>query len=724
VARTVQVDLKAGIAGFVPPVEESRKATAGLKNEVQDLDRSLNKIPADAIKAAATLKLLGTEADGTGKKIAGVGDGSTTSMSKLSGAVAAARTEVKRLADEFNRTGNVGVLGQLFSAQKDLKALEGVSKRVAGALEQGAADGGQEAGKTFTAGMQGSLSTPGLGPVLIGVLVAAAVAAAPAMNAALLGTAGLGGIGLGIAGQFQDPEVQGAFVAMGRDLMSTLTADTGAFKQPLIAAAGTFGDALKQALGSVNFGDLAKLIEPLAAGLAGLLGNIMPGLNKMFEAAGPILKAIATDAAFVGNDISTMFGEFARGGKGAQEALRALLMVLGGLAIMVGGLVLGVSKIVEWFVAAGEAVGGFIARFGQLASAVPIIGQLGAKVEGFFAAFNGSNDIDTTAKALSAMGADAALTADDMDKLAGQIGKVTNDAGTLAEAMTTKVLTSMMGLDQANLSVAQSLNQVSDAIKQNGRQLDIHTVKGEANRQAILGAVSANIQQYQALVASGVGAADAAAAYDQNTAALERQLQKAGLTSAQIDGLIGKYRNVPGKVETDIATQGLTDAINGLADLIRELNGLPTRKSVEVFVAVHDAQLQRTQNAMDRLQGNRWGGIYQHAEEGLLSAKVYAPSGPARYAFAEPATGGEAFVPRHGDYGRSTAILDQASRWYGGRFMAAGGISGGGGYSGPATLQLAATFVLPSGEVSHRQLITYALNTGRSPAQLFPADTR
>lgn len=67
---------------------------------------------------------------------------------------------------------------------------------------------------------------------------------------------------------------------------------------------------------------------------------------------------------------------------------------------------------------------------------------------------------------------------------------------------------------------------------------------------------------------------------------------------------------------------------------------------------------------------NREGGVYTHAQDGLLrEAQVFAPVAPARYAFAEPATGGEAFIPRFGDRERSLAIADAAAQWHGGRVV-------------------------------------------------------
>ncbi|GAA2370756.1 hypothetical protein Cme02nite_45130 [Catellatospora methionotrophica] len=61
----------------------------------------------------------------------------------------------------------------------------------------------------------------------------------------------------------------------------------------------------------------------------------------------------------------------------------------------------------------------------------------------------------------------------------------------------------------------------------------------------------------------------------------------------------------------------------------------------------------------------RWGGITEHAQTGLLrDAAIYSPvAAGARYAFAEPATGGEAFIPKYGDHDRNMAILSEAARW-------------------------------------------------------------
>jgi hypothetical protein len=81
---------------------------------------------------------------------------------------------------------------------------------------------------------------------------------------------------------------------------------------------------------------------------------------------------------------------------------------------------------------------------------------------------------------------------------------------------------------------------------------------------------------------------------------------------------------------------------------------------------------------------SRWGDVYEHADEGLLHAKIQPPTYPARYAYAEPQTGGEAFIPKYGDYNRSMGIIAAAAGWYGAHV-----VPGGGRSSGSSAIQIA-----------------------------------
>jgi TP901 family phage tail tape measure protein len=102
------------------------------------------------------------------------------------------------------------------------------------------------------------------------------------------------------------------------------------------------------------------------------------------------------------------------------------------------------------------------------------------------------------------------------------------------------------------------------------------------------------------------------------------------------------------------------DSIPGLQDAIDGLHGT----TVDIVLRTLNQQA-RDQFGNNAMQAERWGGVTFHAQSGLLNAGIYSTQNPARYAFAEPATGGEAFIPRRGNRARSLAILDEAASWYG-----------------------------------------------------------
>jgi hypothetical protein len=670
VVRTVKVELEADTGKYTPPVEKAKESTEGLKRKVKETDDQLQKIPPDAAKAAAAMKLLGDESGKAGLKLDDLNK--RTSMDEIDRRLVKTRGEVRALASEFNRTGDSNILAKLFGKQGDLDDLEKLRSRLTHALGDAGTTGGKEFAKNFSSTSQGALSTPGLGPVIAGAIAGGVLLALPAISGLLMSAAGLGGIALGVAGQLGDQKVTQAFIDLRHRLSTELTAATVDFKEPLIATAGIFGDALSKSLHSIDFGSLSKLVVPVASGLGGLLTNLMPGFNHMLEQAVPLLRAMSVDLEHIGTGASLMFDMFAKGGKGAQESLRLLVYVLIGTMAAIGAVVLTVSKLFEWFVSAGHAVGDFASK---LATSFPLINRWGEGVKKMFDSLNGANDIDVVARNLHKMGLEASYSDEQLALLSGQLNQTKITAESLAESMTTKVLDSMVAMDRATLSFEQSLVQVKDAVAQNGKSLDEHSTKGLNNRAAILGMVEANVAAFQANIANGQSLDEATAKYNANQAQIEKTAIAAYGNTAAVHSMIDKYKDVPGKIQTDIAMNGLTAAIDGLGDLLREIYGLPARR--EVWLTVHHDEITRH---IDQDMGHvqRFGGIYQHAAEGLLSAKVYSAVNPGRYMIAEPATGGEAFVPRFGDYRRSVGILDQASRWYGGRFAPAGGMGGGG----------------------------------------------
>ena len=218
---------------------------------------------------------------------------------------------------------------------------------------------------------------------------------------------------------------------------------------------------------------------------------------------------------------------------------------------------------------------------------------------------------------------------------------------------------------EAEINVEDALDKLTDGFRENGRTLDVNTDKGRENKENLLAMAKAAVEAYQARYNETGSIAQASAAYEQYIARLRVALIQQGLTKQQAQELIDTYARMPSQVATTVQANGLGNVIGQMRTLLGLLGRL----------VPFGGALSIAGWALSR----RWGGITEHAETGLLrDAAVYSPQGPARYAFAEPATGGEAFIPKHGDPSRSLGILNRAAGWYGHTLMPAGGMAGGG----------------------------------------------
>ncbi len=126
--------------------------------------------------------------------------------------------------------------------------------------------------------------------------------------------------------------------------------------------------------------------------------------------------------------------------------------------------------------------------------------------------------------------------------------------------------------------------------------------------------------------------------------------------------------------QTPTPKVGIDDQATWVADLIQHRIDSLHGKTITV-TTVQDFVTKGNPNpgAMPGLGGQRWGGVMAFAGGGFTPAHVQRGQ---RIKYAEPETGGEAFIPRRGDHSRSMAVLRHAAKWYGMDVvkMAAGGI--------------------------------------------------
>jgi hypothetical protein len=538
----------------------SDKTGPAVKGAARNFDQ-LDKKVKDTDKA---MKLLGNSSDTASAKVGAVSKKNISQLESIDKKISEITKSTRALGEEFNRTGNVHVFEKIANNNDNVKALKSLRKDLTSALEGGAQDAesifekfsnsaSNALGETFT-----SLPPQAQAAAAAAVAIAGPVLVEGLSTAALLGIGSLG-IVAGVVLASKDPAVAAAYGTLGSNISTQLQGDLVPFRNNLIDSADVLGAAFDKAEPGIKstFAALSTVIEPLTKGLSGAATNALPGLEEAAKASLPLIRELASDLPRIGSEIGDLGTAFAQSGQGAQVFFQLLESNIEVDLELLTGLV--------------KSVG----------TAGNIIAVVGAKLHLWHL---DPAPVNAFGHAIGDTGDEARNAATDYAALDAQLSQVNQTADTVAGAITNKLLAGTLSLDQANLSVAKSLTAVTDSFKENGRQLDISTAKGQANRSAVLDEVSANIQQYNSLINAGVSAQDAAAAYDTNTAALERNLRKAGLTSGQVQDLIGKYKNVPDKVNTEIAINGLSEAINNLNQTLKLINNIHD-KSVTISVA-------------------------------------------------------------------------------------------------------------------------------------------
>jgi len=138
--------------------------------------------------------------------------------------------------------------------------------------------------------------------------------------------------------------------------------------------------------------------------------------------------------------------------------------------------------------------------------------------------------------------------------------------------------------------------------------------------------------------------------------------ETADAMAAQFDETAERAREL-GRTDPHISITANDAASAVIEGVLSNINRIPQ------FVTT-TLELQRRGFTTSGLQ-QRWGGIVHSYADGGIHAHV-ASDEVVRY--AEPETGGEAFIPRRGDRARSIAVLREAASWYGLALLPAGGI--------------------------------------------------
>lgn len=682
---------------------------------VRDLRLDVDGSSGDAQKAldeaAVAVDILRKQADKLGDEFRQAARDATELDAKLLETKAAAAA----LAKEFAKTNDAGIkkeletqrsaVSELQRLRQDIvgdterdasraeaawsKAADGLERgtaRVAKATEKAAAKAAADAAKVLSpleqlaqdaakftaeatkAGMslgslfEGGLTSPaGLAALaaLAPLLLAAAGGLAALGAAGAVAGAGIGGAIMGNPDVFQQ-EWSGAIGTVKKDWVDA----SQPFVGPTIEAIRTIGPLVDSWHIDTMFAKAAAYVGPLVQGAEGFVTGIEHGVDDLVSKAGPVVAVFSADLPKIGDAIGQAFSLIADNAEGGALALHDIDTAIADFIVGTGAIISAAEAVVGGITDASNATKNWLDGIpGWVSFAIPPLGLFKAAMDAVTPdTLKAAEGGDHFSHALTGVALTGAIAADQAKadatqyaSLATQINATAVTADTLAGTMSDKLFRSLMSGDRATLGWSESLTRLSESFKTNGRNIDITTAKGQANREAVLASVQANIQQYDSMIANHHSATEAAAAYDTNTAALEQNLRAAHLTQAQIDSLIGSYKTVPDRVNTNIAVEGLTNAINDLDDLIRRLNHLPSRKDITIYT--HTGTVGGKEGPALYAQG----GI-RRAATGL----IVGPSNPGTVLFGEPQTGGEALIPLRGlSSGRAASLAQAAVGGYG-----------------------------------------------------------
>lgn len=510
VDRKVSVALELHAGQYKGEAKAASRATEDLADRVEELDHDITRIPPDASRAALALKLLGGEADSASRSIGNIGD-KHTNLAALDAKIRSTRTEVRKLADEFARTGDIDVFKRLGDSQGKLSALTKIRKDIAESITDGARDAAQ---------------SPELRQIGMALGGALAVPLLAALGGALAGVTGLSVAGVGLAGAvLGDPEkFQGAWgdaiFGVKRDFLDA----TAPFSDEVLDGISRIGPLVHSWHLAEIFKDAKGYADPLFDGVQDLTTGLVRGVGALVSKGGPAVRALSEGMTILGAASEDAMKSIADGAEGGAYALKDLATGVGGAIRLFGGLT-----------EAAERTYGFLHDHQEF-----LVGALGFGAIPFAAVTAAGENRKVLKEAAGSTDALAASqrnlreeTARASDALRGQLTEWNKYAGIAVDST------------EAAIALQDAEDKLADGWRKGAGALDITNAKGRENVQLALDAVKAAEAVRDAAIAAGNGTvqaqAEANAAYEKTLQSIEDMLVNMGLARDAAHAFVQQY---------------------------------------------------------------------------------------------------------------------------------------------------------------------------------------
>jgi hypothetical protein len=580
--RISGVKLVAETAAYKREMKDSAKVTDDTKESIEDLGTSSKKTGRDVDDLGGDFRDTAKDARALKGEIREV----EARLRALAHEFAAADTAANRMeiAKSFQR--QQGELRQLLSMDKLLPQPAEV----------------QSAGKRFGLLLGGALSN-GLDAVKTGPVIAAgAAAAAPLIGAsiagAVVGGAGIGGVIGGLAIVAKDPRVKAAGKTLGAELLTDLQRRAEVFVDPVLRNIGKVRRAWQEMGGDVSriFDQSADNLDPLVDGLLSGTRKFTRGFADAVSASGPVIDALGDSFDRLLGAGGVFFTKMADNADEGAMAIRDLTDAMVGLVDTTGDVASGLAKTYGWIQKFNDATSteGILdlnkaqeaeARInGVVAETFKKVTEATAETA---AATDEKAEADRKAKLDAASLAAASRGVSTAQQgLASSLSLVTarQDAAAMRGEKLKSVMDSLYGAairqTDANEDYEASWDDLSDAVKANGRSLDIHTRAGRSNRDSLQALLRSSNELYIADITAGVATEKATKKHQARTAAVREEARRVGFNKDETNKLITTYGRIPGKKTTDLVLEGVRSIVQKLYDLYVLQRALAEGRSV------------------------------------------------------------------------------------------------------------------------------------------------
>lgn len=445
-------------------------------------------------------------------------------------------------------------------------------------------DVGGEAGPEAASGFAAQFSqrlgpllakAPLSGPVAIS-LAGAAVLAAPLIGAtvsgAVIGGAGIGGVVGGLVLASKDPRVKAAATQVGDRLKDRLTAAGSSFVGPALDGLNEIESALSRINIEGILRDSSQFVRPLTEGISVALVDLGGGIEKLIHNAGPVVDSIGRGIAAIGQSLGDGLASLSDNGDAAASALDVVFSAIRTGVDSVFLVVNGLTEVYGWLKRIGAL--GVFAHLGEMMDGT------GDSARKMAAGMNvGAATAEQLATAQKAVSDSQGALQGTLDQVTGKMSQSSLAANTLKSAMDGLFGAAIRQTD-ANEAYQASWDGLTGSVKENGRTLNIHTVAGRSNRDALEGLLTSTNDLYTADIAAGVSVAAATKKHEERIVAVKEEAKRVGLNRQATSDLIATYGAIPKKKTTELLLDGIKGVVQALQGLYLYQRSLATGHTV------------------------------------------------------------------------------------------------------------------------------------------------